>query len=145
MKRAPERRPYHFVQVVFVQTSVVAVVPAMPAADAMPTVIGPDETAVRAVIIAIVVRIVAADEEMAAMEVAEAAEVMEAAMTEAATVESSAAVEAVEPSTMESSAMEAATVEATTTMEAAATMAATTPMAAAANLDQAIIRGVRNG
>ena len=98
----------------------------VPAANPTRTVVGPNDAAVRVVIVAIV-RIIAAVE-MTAMEVGEAiaAMVMEPTVAKAA---------AMEPTTMESSAMktatmETATVESTTAMESTTTVAAATTMAA---------------
>src|SRR4029077_2357579 len=81
------------------RTSVIAV-PAMPAADTARTVIGPDDPAVVRIRI---VGIVAAVEEMPAMEVHKA---MAAEVTEAATVPASSAMEGVETSTVKSATME---------------------------------------
>jgi len=101
-----------------------------PAADAARAVIGPDDPAIRVVIIAIVRVVATTIEEAAMMEMRKAAMVMESAITEAAAVKTTAMPTATAmPATVKASAMEA-----TATMEAAAAM--TAAAMAAVNLYQ---------
>ncbi len=149
MKRAPREAPNSFQPRRTAGSPIIAVpaMPVVPAADTARTVIGPDDSAVVRII---VVGIVAAVEEMPAVEMREAiaAEVMEATVAEAAAVPATSmpaattpatttTMEGVEASTVEATAVETAPME-TTAVEAASAMETAAAMAAAANLYQPI-------